>query len=107
MPDDSVVQGEVEALTRRVETVEERVETLRIQTSGNFATLVEGQAALRREMRDGFARVNSRLDGVETRLDRLETKVDEFGNRLGSIEQNQTQIVDLLTRLVGRDPDGR
>ncbi|MEU3597556.1 hypothetical protein ABZ714_02280 [Streptomyces sp. NPDC006798] len=82
MPDNSVVRGEVDALTRRVEAVEDRVETLQIQTNGNFAAVIEGQAALRREMRDGFAKVDTRLDEFGNRLDRLETRFDEFGNRL-------------------------
>ncbi|MFE0424871.1 hypothetical protein [Streptomyces sp. NPDC058953] len=132
MPENSVSPGEVEALTRRVEAVEDRVETLQIQTSGNFAAVIEGQSALRREMREGFAKVNTRLDVLETRfdefgnrldefgnrLDRVDTRLDEFGNRLdefgnrlGGIEQkldrNQAQIVELLSHLVGRDPDGR
>lgn len=132
MPEDPITQGEIDALTRRVEAVEDRVESLQVQTGGNFAAVVEGQAALRREVRDGFARVNTRLDGfdarfegvearldglenrfdgLENRFDGLENRFDGFENRFGGLEQkidqHQARIVELLTQLVGRDAGGR
>jgi hypothetical protein len=86
--EDPIAQNELDALTRRVEAVEDRVEALQVQTGGNFAAVIEGQAALRREVRDGFARVNARFDALETKMDR-----------------NQAQIVELLSALVGKNPD--
>ncbi|MGY0063910.1 hypothetical protein ACWY4P_46900 [Streptomyces sp. LZ34] len=53
------------ALTRRTEAVEDRVESLQVQTGGNFAAVIEGQVALRREVRDGFAKLDARFDALE------------------------------------------
>ncbi|WP_157854688.1 hypothetical protein [Streptomyces griseofuscus] len=88
MAEDRITHQEIDALTRRVEAVEDRVEALQVQTGGNFAAVIEGQAALRREVRDGFAKVNARFDALEEKMD-----------------HNQAQIVELLTALVGRSPD--
>ncbi|MEU2516098.1 hypothetical protein [Streptomyces syringium] len=85
--EDPIVQHEIESLARRVEAVEDRVEALQVQTGGNFAAVIEGQAALRREVRDGFAKVNARFDTLEEKMDR-----------------NQAQIVELLSALVGKGP---
>ncbi|MEV7471903.1 hypothetical protein AB0O20_36290, partial [Streptomyces kronopolitis] len=74
--------------TRRVVAVEDRVEALQVQAGGNFAAVIEGQAALRREVRDGFTAVNGRFDALEVKMDR-----------------NQAQIVELLTALVGKNPN--
>lgn len=88
--------SEVDALTRRVEAVEDRVEALQVQTGGNFAAVIEGQAALRREVRDGFATVNGRLDALDNTVTELR---DEM--RTGT-----AQIIELLTALqIGRDPN--
>ncbi|KIZ17581.1 hypothetical protein [Streptomyces natalensis] len=54
----------------------------------HFAAVFEGQAALRREVRDGFAKVNARFDALEETMGR-----------------NQAQIVELLSALVGKSPD--
>ncbi|MFJ2847648.1 hypothetical protein GTY20_35425 [Streptomyces sp. SID4946] len=86
--EESITQREIEALTRRLEAVEDRVEAMQVQTGGNFAAVIEGQAALRREVRDGFAKVNGRFDVLEAKMD-----------------QNQAQIVELLTALVGKNPN--
>ncbi|WP_434600083.1 hypothetical protein [Streptomyces sp. A5-4] len=51
-----------------------------------LAAVIEGQAALRREVRDGFTAVNTRLDAL----------TDEV--RTGS-----ARIIELLSGLVGKD----
>ena len=86
--EDEITQREIEAPTRRLEPVEDRTEALQVQTGGNFAAVIEGQAALRREVRNGFAKVGARFDALEEKMDR-----------------NQAQIVELLTALVGKSPD--
>ncbi|MFF3552330.1 hypothetical protein ACFYXL_02805 [Streptomyces tsukubensis] len=93
VPEDPITQGEIDVLTRRVEAVEDRVESLQVQTNGNFAAVIEGQAALRREVRDGFARVSTRFDGMDTRLEGVETRLDGMDTRLEGVE----------TRLDGMD----
>lgn len=92
-----IAQTELDALTRRVEAVEDRVEALQVHSGGNFAAVIEGQAALRREVRDGFTKVTARFDDLETKFDALDTKMD----------RNQAQIVELLSALVGKTPDER
>ncbi|MGW3563525.1 hypothetical protein ACWDSL_06425 [Streptomyces sp. NPDC000941] len=89
MPEDPIAQGELHALARRTEAVEDRVESLQVQTGGNFAAVIEGQAALRREVRDGFTKLDARFDALEQR-----------------IERHQAQMLELLTQLVGKRPDG-
>ncbi|MCC2280914.1 hypothetical protein LKL35_36960 [Streptomyces sp. ET3-23] len=86
--EDRITQNEIDSLTRRVDAVEDRVEALQVQTGGDFAAVIEGQAALRREVRDGFSKVNARFDALEEKMDR-----------------NQAQIVELLSALVGKSPD--
>ncbi|MEU5547847.1 hypothetical protein AB0G85_36960 [Streptomyces sioyaensis] len=92
--EDPIAHHELDALTRRTEAVEDRVEALQVQTGGNFAAVIEGQAALRREVREGFAKVNSRFDVLEEKFGLLEEKMD----------RNQAHIVELLSALVGRPP---
>ncbi|MEU2561310.1 hypothetical protein ABZ626_18535 [Streptomyces longispororuber] len=48
----------------------------------------QGQAALRREVRDGLTKVNARLDALEEKMYR-----------------HQAQIIELLSGLVGKSPD--
>ncbi|MFG2885661.1 hypothetical protein ACGFYV_25785 [Streptomyces sp. NPDC048297] len=58
------------------------------ETGGIFAAVIEGQAALRCEVRDGFSKVSDRFDALEEKMDR-----------------NQAQTVELLTVLVGKNPN--
>ncbi|MGI5532471.1 hypothetical protein ACQEVX_35420 [Streptomyces syringium] len=63
-------------------------------TPRTATAVIEGQAALRREVREGFAKVNGRFDALEGKAEALDKKID----------RNQAQIIELLTALVGRDP---
>lgn len=80
--------AKLDALTRRTEAVEDRVEALQVQTGANFAAVIEGQAALRREVRDGFSAVNTRLDALA-----------------GEVRTGNAQILELLSQLVGKNPN--
>ncbi|MER0483391.1 hypothetical protein ABR737_34515 [Streptomyces sp. Edi2] len=63
-----------------------------MSTKGPFSPLAavnEDQAALRGELRNDFTRLNPRFDTVEAKVDR-----------------NQAQIVELLTALLGKTPNG-
>lgn len=96
MPDNRAdsATAELAALTRRTEAVEDRVEALQVQTGGNFAAVIEGQAALRREIRDGFDKTATAAE-----LAALKTSVEE-------IRTGQARILELLTtHLIGRDPN--
>ncbi|MFH8753665.1 hypothetical protein ACH4GK_37965 [Streptomyces rimosus] len=86
--EDPIAHHELEALSRRTAAVEDRVEALQVQSGGNFAAVIEGQAALRREVRDGFTAMNARIDAL----------TDE-------VRTGNAQIIELLSRLVGKNPD--
>ncbi|MFH9425427.1 hypothetical protein [Streptomyces sp. NPDC017529] len=85
--EDPIAHNELEALSRRTVAVEDRVEALQVQSGGNFAAVIEGQAALRREVREGFTAMNARIDAL----------TDE-------VRTGNAQIIELLSRLVGQDP---
>ncbi|MFF3505354.1 hypothetical protein [Streptomyces sp. NPDC003247] len=84
MPEDPIAQGEIAALTRRFEEVAERTD---------------------RE----FGIVKSDLTALRLQVGNLDQKV---GNLVGEVrdlteklDRNQAQIIELLTRMIGRDPD--
>ncbi|MFJ2440847.1 hypothetical protein ACIOWG_10365 [Streptomyces sp. NPDC087658] len=112
MPEDPLAQGEIAALTRRYEQHA-------AQTNDSLTVIKSDVLHLRLEVGANTTRldgVETRLDGVETRLDGVETRLDGVETRLGAVEtkidglgqkidHNQAQIVELLTRLVGKDPN--
>ncbi|MEF3119244.1 hypothetical protein [Streptomyces chrestomyceticus] len=100
--EDPIAHNELEALSRRTVAVEDRVESLQVQSGGNFAAVIEGQAALRREVREGFTKVNGRFDALEGKVDQL---ADEMRSLNEKVDRNQVRIVELLTQLVGKSPD--
>lgn len=81
MPEDEIAQGEIAALTRRYEN--------------NLQILRGDIAALDNRMMTLETAVTSARDDLRHDLSALSDKVD----------RNQAQIIDLLTRLVGRNPD--
>jgi predicted nucleic acid-binding Zn-ribbon protein len=84
VPEDPIAHGELAALTRRFEEVAEKND---------------------RE----FGIIKSDLTAVRLQIGNLDQKVDRLQGRLEALDQqmdrNQKQIIELLTRLVGRDPD--
>lgn len=81
MPEDEIAQGEIAALTRRYEN--------------NLQILRGDIAALDNRMMTLETAVTSVRDDLRHDVRALSDKVD----------QNQAQIIELLTRLVGRNPD--
>lgn len=81
MPQDEIAQGEIAALTRRYEN------NLQI-------------------LRGDIAGIDNRMMSLETAVtgvrDDLRAEVSELSDK---IDRNQAQIIELLTRLVGRHPD--
>ncbi|MGX1887803.1 hypothetical protein [Streptomyces sp. NPDC055287] len=82
--------------------------------TAGLAAVIEGQAALRREVRDGFTAVNTRLDGLSgqfdgmsLRVDGLDRKVDDLGQKLDIfITEQRTMnatLVKLLSGMIGKD----
>ncbi|MFJ2114339.1 hypothetical protein ACIOEX_21010 [Streptomyces sp. NPDC087850] len=126
MPEDPLAQGEIAALTRRYEqhaaqtndsltVIKSDVLHLRLEVGAN-TTRLDGVETRLDGVETRLDGVETRLDGVETRLDGVETRLDGVETRLGAVEtkidglgqkidHNQAQIVELLTRLVGKDPN--
>ncbi|MGW0538152.1 hypothetical protein [Streptomyces sp. NPDC003032] len=77
MPEDPIAHSELAALTRRFEEVAEKHD---------------------RE----FGIIKSDLTAVRLQVGNLDQKVEALSNK---IDQNQAQIVELLTQLVGQRPD--
>ncbi|MFB7552581.1 hypothetical protein [Streptomyces sp. NPDC056154] len=84
MSEDPIAHSELSALTRRFEEVAEKTD---------------------RE----FGIIKSDLTAVRLQVGNLDQKVDRLDGRLDSLsqqmERNQAQIIELLTQLVGRNPD--
>lgn len=89
MTEDPIERVELSSINRRVEGIEDRVESLQVQLGGNSAAIINGQASLRREVRDGFARMDTFI---------LEQREFNKGQQAAS-----AQIIELLSNLVGRD----
>ncbi|MFJ7201864.1 MULTISPECIES: hypothetical protein [unclassified Streptomyces] len=77
MPEDPIAQSELAALTRRFEEVTEKHD---------------------RE----FGIIKSDLTAVRLQIGNLDQKVEALDKK---IDRNQAQIIELLSQLVGRDPD--
>lgn len=77
MPQDEIAQGEIAALTRRYEN------NLQI-------------------LRGDIAALDNRMMTMETSVAEVRDEVRALGDKL---DRNQAQLVELLTRLVGQNPD--
>jgi phage shock protein A len=84
MPEDEIAQAEIAALTRRFEERADKTD---------------------RE----FGIVKSDLTALRLQIGNLDQKIDSFIAEQQAVNAEQqaanAQLVDLLTRLVGRDPD--
>ncbi|MCO8308837.1 hypothetical protein [Streptomyces sp. RKCA744] len=84
MPEGPIAHGELAALTRRFEEVAEK-------TDREFGIIKSDLTAVRLQ-----------VGNLDQKVDRLESRLDELGQKM---DRNQAQIVELLTRLVGQDPN--
>ncbi|MPY52984.1 hypothetical protein [Streptomyces acidicola] len=84
MPEDPIAQGGIATLTRRFEDVAEK-------TDREFGIVKSGLTALRLQ-----------VGNLDQKVGNLDTKVSALGEK---IDRNQAQIIELLTQLVGRDPN--
>ncbi|MDH2394100.1 hypothetical protein QCN29_36280 [Streptomyces sp. HNM0663] len=91
MPEDPIAQSEIAALTRRFEEVAER-------TDREFGIVKSDLTALRLQ-----------VGNLDQKVSNLEPKVNELAGEVRGlskkIDRNQAQIVELLTQLVGRNPE--
>ncbi|MFD0272237.1 hypothetical protein ACFVGY_37580 [Streptomyces sp. NPDC127106] len=91
MPEDPIAQSEIAALTRRFEEVSER-------TDREFGIVKSDLTAVRLQ-----------VGNLDQKVGNLDEKVSELAGAVHGlsekIDRNQTQIVELLTQLVGQRPD--
>ncbi|MDT0543758.1 MULTISPECIES: hypothetical protein [Streptomyces] len=84
MPEDPIAHSELAALTRRFEQVAEK-------SDREFGIIKSDLTAVRLQ-----------VGNLDQKVDRLEDRLEELGQKM---DRNQAQIVALLTRLVGQDPN--
>lgn len=58
--------------------------------------LQQGQRAMRDEMREGFQRLDARIDGLEARMGRIEDRMDRLDTRMVHLEARQDAMEALL-----------
>jgi chromosome segregation ATPase len=83
-PEDPIAQGELAALTRRFEEV---------------ATKNDREFGI---IKSDLTAVRLQVGNLDQKVDRLEGRLEELGQKM---DTHQAQIVELLTRLVGQDPN--
>ncbi|MFI1606983.1 hypothetical protein ACH4YN_33365 [Streptomyces griseofuscus] len=91
VPEDPIAQGEIAALTRRFEEVAQTTER-------EFGIVKSDLTALRLQV----GNLDQKTGNLDAKVDSLTGEVRVLSEK---IDRNQAQIVELLTRLVGRDPD--
>ncbi|MFJ9034883.1 hypothetical protein ACIRQP_42055 [Streptomyces sp. NPDC102274] len=90
MPEDPIAHSELAALTRRFEQAEEKADR-------EFGIVKSDLTALRLQV----GNLDQKVANLDEKVGRL---VDEVHGLNKKIDRNQAQIVELLTRLVGKDP---
>ncbi|MGW7008376.1 hypothetical protein ACWGCW_37720 [Streptomyces sp. NPDC054933] len=84
MPEDPIAHSELAALTRRFEEVAEK-------NDREFGIIKSDLTAVRLQ-----------VGNLDQKVDRLEGRLEAIGQQM---DRNQAQIIELLSRLVGRNPD--
>ncbi|GAA1930417.1 hypothetical protein [Streptantibioticus ferralitis] len=83
MPEDPIAHNELAALTRRFQEVAEK-------NDREFGIVKSDLTAVRLQ-----------VGNLDQKVDRLDARLDALGEQMN---RNQAQIIELLSRLVGRDP---
>jgi len=91
VPEDPIAQSEIAALTRRFEDVAER-------TDREFGIVKSDLTALRLQV----GNLDQKVGNLDAKVGDLAGEVRVLGEK---IDRNQAQIVELLTQLIGRDPN--
>ncbi|MGY0065090.1 hypothetical protein ACWY4P_53200 [Streptomyces sp. LZ34] len=84
MPEDPIAHSELAALTRRFEEVAEK-------NDREFGIVKSDLTAVRLQ-----------IGNLDQKVDQLKGDLEELGQKM---DRNQAQIIELLTRLVGQDPN--
>ncbi|MFB7600808.1 hypothetical protein [Streptomyces sp. NPDC056160] len=91
VPEDPIAQSEIAALTRRFEDVTER-------TDREFGIVKSDLTALRLQV----GNLDQKAGNLDGKLNELAGEVRGLAEKM---DRNQAQIVELLTQLVGRNPE--
>ncbi|MER6531878.1 hypothetical protein [Streptomyces sp. NPDC001508] len=98
VPEDPIAQAEIAALTRRFEEVTER-------TDREFGIVKSDLTALRLQV----GNLDQKVSNLDQKVGNLDTKVTDLAGDVRGlserIDRNQAQIVELLSQLIGRDPN--
>lgn len=62
----------------------EKVELILEDMNSKINLILEGQDAIRSEMREGFRRINERFDLIDFNLEKLEKKIDALDLKLSN-----------------------
>ncbi|MFI9648387.1 hypothetical protein ACIHAA_19075 [Streptomyces sp. NPDC052040] len=91
MPEGPIAQGEIAALTRRFGQVAKT-------TDREFGTVKSDLTALRLQV----GNLDQKTGNLDAKVDGLTGEVRVLSEK---IDRNQAQIVELLTQLIGRNPN--
>lgn len=95
MPEDEITQREVAALTRRYEN------NLQI-VRGDIAALDNRMMALEAKVTEGFAETREQFAGIDARFEAMDARFDALSDEMRT---NQARLVELLSQLIGRNPN--
>ncbi|MEU7160360.1 hypothetical protein [Streptomyces chrestomyceticus] len=88
MAEDPIAQGEAAALTRRFEETAQK-------NDREFGIVKSDLTALRLQVGNLDQKLDNFIDETRSKFDALDQKID----------RNQAQIIELLSQLVGKNPD--
>ncbi|GGN43138.1 hypothetical protein GCM10012285_24180 [Streptomyces kronopolitis] len=98
MAEDPIAQSEISALTRRFEQGQET-------TAREFGIVKSDLTAVRLQV----GNLDQKVGGLDEKVDQLTENVSEVSGRLdalaGEMRTGNAQILELLSQLVGRNPD--
>ncbi|MFJ1751280.1 hypothetical protein ACIOJD_34385 [Streptomyces sp. NPDC088116] len=96
--EDAVAQSEIAALTRRYEQAQDK-------TDREFGIVKSDLTALRLQV----GNLDQKVDGLDEKVGGLDEKIsglaEEVRDLNSKVDRNQAQIIELLSQLVGRNPD--
>ncbi|MCM2388141.1 hypothetical protein [Streptomyces albipurpureus] len=105
--EEPIAQSEIAALTRRYEQAQEK-------TDREFGIVKSDLTALRLQVGNLDQKVSNldeKVGGLDDRIGGLDQKIDSLAGEVRNlnvkVDRNQAQIIELLSQLVGEDPDAR
>ncbi len=75
LPRLSNIDGELKAINTRINSINEKIDSLRNETKTEITRIDERITSLRNEMKSEFVGLNYRFEAIDTKLDSLEKRV--------------------------------